>query len=321
MTQETTYLEFSDEKSHKFYEVTLNGLAVTIRYGRIGDAGSASTKTYDTEATAQAEFKKAINSKLKKGYEPAVAGDCTKRPVLRGIARFNHLRRTAWSPIVESRKDTPLASKYGGNLWFNLQDPRATCTNCGYPKECYLQLNLQDLPAELQGKCGQGLLQVMICSHDTCGCAYCIAVADDEMATEDVRVLQPKDTESLNDEPDDSTPVLQIVGWQPFDDYPTYEEAWDVYNTEYGDEGEEEIFDSHDNVRKMDKLGGWPCFWQQFTGYPTCPVCQETMQFLFLLSRGVPGWEDNGSLTEDCPISIFQCSTHSDQLGLHMDAF
>ena len=41
MSEERTYLELSEEGdgSHKFYEVVLKGKQLTIRYGRIGDAG------------------------------------------------------------------------------------------------------------------------------------------------------------------------------------------------------------------------------------------------------------------------------------------
>ncbi|MFE1748575.1 WGR domain-containing protein [Coleofasciculus sp. H7-2] len=85
MTQEKTYLEFSesDSSSHKFYEVIVNGTEVSIRYGRIGDSGQTQVKTYPTPEKAKAEATKKINEKLKKGYEQAVMGVRSKRPVTR----------------------------------------------------------------------------------------------------------------------------------------------------------------------------------------------------------------------------------------------
>src|SRR5919199_4831860 len=165
MTAETTYLEFSDHKSHKFYEVTVDGNEVTVRYGRIGQAGTTSVKTYDTVEKAQAEATKVLNAKLKKGYVPAAIGDNdngiplehTKLPVPRGIARFNHLRRTAWTPILEPGEDDLLASKYLGKPWCNLNDP---WVESGLINSYMLQINLQDLPAELQGRFGTGILQI-----------------------------------------------------------------------------------------------------------------------------------------------------------------
>src|SRR5829696_7771241 len=79
-----TYLELSEEGgSHKFYEVTVQGTQVTIRFGRIGDAGQASTKTYPSAAAARADADKKINEKRRRGYEPAVMGQRQKRPVTR----------------------------------------------------------------------------------------------------------------------------------------------------------------------------------------------------------------------------------------------
>jgi len=65
---ETIYLELSDNTSQKFYEVTVVGANVTIRYGRIGASGQTASKTYATAAKAQAEATKKINEKLRKGY-------------------------------------------------------------------------------------------------------------------------------------------------------------------------------------------------------------------------------------------------------------
>ncbi len=87
MAEEKTYLELSQEGggSHKFYEVTVNGAEMTIRYGRIGDTGRISTKEFATEDKARAEAQKKINSKVKKGYEAAVMGVREKRAVTRRV--------------------------------------------------------------------------------------------------------------------------------------------------------------------------------------------------------------------------------------------
>ncbi len=65
---QTVYLELSDDHSHKFYEVAINGLSVTIRYGRIDTSGQTDSKTYSSPQKAQAAAQKKINEKLKKGY-------------------------------------------------------------------------------------------------------------------------------------------------------------------------------------------------------------------------------------------------------------
>lgn len=85
MPVEKTYLELSEEGegSHKFYEVIVDGKNVTIRYGRIGDAGQSTTKEYPDEAKAKADAAKKIQEKQRKGYAPAVMGQRQKRSVAR----------------------------------------------------------------------------------------------------------------------------------------------------------------------------------------------------------------------------------------------
>ncbi|MEW6732976.1 MAG: WGR domain-containing protein [Acidobacteriota bacterium] len=85
MAEERTYLELSEEggASHKFYEVIVDGVTVTIRFGRIGDQGQTKVSRFATHELAQAEANKKINEKLKKGYERAVMGVRKKRAVTR----------------------------------------------------------------------------------------------------------------------------------------------------------------------------------------------------------------------------------------------
>lgn len=63
-----TYLEYKDDKSQKFWEITLEGKSFTTRYGKIGSDGTSKTKVFDTEEKAQKEVEKLISHKKKKGY-------------------------------------------------------------------------------------------------------------------------------------------------------------------------------------------------------------------------------------------------------------
>jgi predicted DNA-binding WGR domain protein len=70
------YLEFIDEKSNKFWEITQEGNSFTARYGKIGSDGQTQTKSFTSEETAQKEAEKLLKEKLKKGYaEPAKPGE------------------------------------------------------------------------------------------------------------------------------------------------------------------------------------------------------------------------------------------------------
>lgn len=81
----TTYLELSQENggAHKFYEVTVAGTTVSVRYGRIGVDGQRQTSTFPTVAKAEAAAAKKIAEKVRKGYAPAVQGQRAARSVTR----------------------------------------------------------------------------------------------------------------------------------------------------------------------------------------------------------------------------------------------
>ncbi|GAB2567904.1 molybdenum metabolism regulator [Paractinoplanes abujensis] len=85
MPAETTYLELSEDSgsAHKFYEVTVDGVDLTIRYGRIGDRGQVKQSSFTTNDKARAEASKKIGEKVRKGYAPAVPGGRQKRAVSR----------------------------------------------------------------------------------------------------------------------------------------------------------------------------------------------------------------------------------------------
>jgi uncharacterized protein (TIGR02996 family) len=60
---------YSDEKSHKFWNIELHGDSFTVTFGRQGTAGQTKTKKCKDEAAAEKEHDKLIKEKLGKGYE------------------------------------------------------------------------------------------------------------------------------------------------------------------------------------------------------------------------------------------------------------
>ncbi|MEV7615451.1 WGR domain-containing protein [Streptomyces sp. NPDC089799] len=85
MARETTYLELSQDGggAHKFYEVTVDGTDVSVRYGRIGAAGQLQSSSFATAEKARAAAAKKIGEKVRKGYAPAVQGQRAARAVTR----------------------------------------------------------------------------------------------------------------------------------------------------------------------------------------------------------------------------------------------
>ena len=64
-------LEFDDGKSRKFWEISVEGNAHTITFGRIGSAGQIKKKEFASPQAAQADAAKLVAQKLKKGYSEA----------------------------------------------------------------------------------------------------------------------------------------------------------------------------------------------------------------------------------------------------------
>ncbi|MEZ6038914.1 MAG: DNA ligase [Planctomycetaceae bacterium] len=62
------YFEFSDGKSHKFWEISVDGNAVTVRYGRIGSKGTTNRKDFADAEAARKHQTKLIDEKTSKGY-------------------------------------------------------------------------------------------------------------------------------------------------------------------------------------------------------------------------------------------------------------
>ncbi len=65
---EKIYLEYKDEKSNKFWEITITGNTHTVRYGKIGSEGQSKTKEFASEEEAEKDAEKLVSSKKKKGY-------------------------------------------------------------------------------------------------------------------------------------------------------------------------------------------------------------------------------------------------------------
>lgn len=72
---------FSEGASNKFWTISVEGTAHTVRFGRLGTAGQVQTKEFATEADARKSADKLIAEKLKKGYvEQSAAGAPTPNP-------------------------------------------------------------------------------------------------------------------------------------------------------------------------------------------------------------------------------------------------
>lgn len=60
--------EFIDEKSNKFWEVSVESQNLIVNFGRIGTNGQTKTKNFETTELVIKEMEKLIKEKTKKGY-------------------------------------------------------------------------------------------------------------------------------------------------------------------------------------------------------------------------------------------------------------
>lgn len=125
-------------------------------------------------------------------------------------------KRSTWKPIVEEG-DGIDASKFSGTPWLAENEPYPRCGTCQALMPLFLQLDLNQLPEELSGRFGSGLLQMFYCT----GCDSYMSLENTKL----VRLVQPLAcSQSLQDENYPSFPAKKIVGWTQLDDYPSPEE-------------------------------------------------------------------------------------------------
>ena len=93
----TREFEFRDGKSDKFWNITLDGKAYTVNFGRHGTTGQAQTKKWASEAEARRNHDKLIAEKTKKGYVETKA-KAAKTAKANGAAKTPHP-----SPLPASR--------------------------------------------------------------------------------------------------------------------------------------------------------------------------------------------------------------------------
>jgi predicted DNA-binding WGR domain protein len=62
------YLEFRDDRSSKFWEISLQGDRHTVRFGRIGTEGQSQTKIFPDRTSAARDADRLVREKTRKGY-------------------------------------------------------------------------------------------------------------------------------------------------------------------------------------------------------------------------------------------------------------
>ncbi len=209
----------------------------------------------------------------------------------------------AWKPVTQEGDGSILSSKFSGIPWLAKGEAWPLCQCCGRELTFFLQLSLESLPNELQGKFGEGLLQMFYCPHCDDWKPFSVGHL--------VRLLQPQNIGNTSTIlPATTLPAKKIIAWEAFDDYPTYDE-WDDLDipVQISDRVAEAAQDML--TKEGDKLAGWP-YWLQSVEYPSCLKCNKQMQFVFQLDSN----DNLGFMFGDAGCGhITQCPEHKDVLA------
>lgn len=110
------YLEYKDEKSEKFWEVTIKGKTLITRWGKLETQGQSKSKELESPKLAKAEAEKQRASKIKKGYEEVTVkkNSATKKKTPAKKATANTSKKSkqkGGSPQQKSEREQALLVK------------------------------------------------------------------------------------------------------------------------------------------------------------------------------------------------------------------
>ena len=101
-----------EDGSSKFWEGSVEGATLTVRFGRIGTAGQTKVKDFPSAAAADKELQKVAADKRKKGYvDDVVASAAPVAPPAAARAELDVLAelRSVWPAAVSDMLNMPIA--------------------------------------------------------------------------------------------------------------------------------------------------------------------------------------------------------------------
>jgi predicted DNA-binding WGR domain protein len=106
---------YKDDKSHKFWEIELDGNSYTTYYGKIGSTPKSDTNEYASDEVAKKEYEKRIKQKEKKGYKEEVVGNETKNQNNLDI-NFSNLTKGEIEKLI-NKQDDEAKRYYQNDKW------------------------------------------------------------------------------------------------------------------------------------------------------------------------------------------------------------
>jgi uncharacterized protein (TIGR02996 family) len=94
--------QFSDAKSHKFWNIDVQGIGFTVTYGKVGTAGQSQIKRFASAAKAQSEAAKLVREKTAKGYrETTPKAAASQEEALERAVIADPDDQTPWSALAD----------------------------------------------------------------------------------------------------------------------------------------------------------------------------------------------------------------------------
>jgi len=314
---------YIEGNSKKFWSISLEDTSHTIHFGRIGTEGQEKTKAFSSEKEARASYEKLIKEKLGKGYTEVTDADSDEdeadeviKKLRKKLAKF---KKPAWYPIVKDCDGSLRESKFSGTPWLGKNEEWPICPNCKNTLQLFLQLDLGNLPAELEGEFGKGILQLFYCTNSEPLCEVECEAYFPFAESVRVRIVETDgDGKKVEIPLAEYFPAKLITGWEKHEDLPSPDEFMELLGKEglsLEEDEEEMLYEECGNELDLslpgDKLGGWPA-WVQGVEYPSCPVCSQRMRLVFQLDSecNLPCMFGDAGCGH-----ITQCKDHKDQLA------
>jgi hypothetical protein len=193
---------------------------------------------------------------------------------------FRRSRRPTWLPVTEEGEDRAKASKYGGLPWLSRDESWPPCGHYHRAMHLFFQINLRELPADVGGVFGDGMLQFFYYKRRDCVEDYAGKFPPDDMNV--VRLVDldvPGRPGPEHDGPEDLFPVRVISQWKTQIDYHPHGDELEEQGIEVTYE-ELDLFPGFGLIENADKLGGWPA-WIHSPDYTPCPSCGRNMPHIF----------------------------------------
>jgi uncharacterized protein (TIGR02996 family) len=93
--------QYSDAKSHKFWNIDVSVNSFTVTFGKVGTAGQTQTKAFPTPEKAQAEADKLIREKTAKGYVETTPKASSEVEALEAAVREGPHDRAAHAALAD----------------------------------------------------------------------------------------------------------------------------------------------------------------------------------------------------------------------------